>query len=154
MTEQTKQNRTPRNLETREAKVKAWQPPSLLPEPNEEPGYTFRWIRLSTLSKMDAKNMSSRFREGFEPVRAEDHPEMSLYAVADPRHKYVGCIENGGLLLCKIPNEFVQQRREYYAKQGSLEAQAVDNHLMRENDPRMPLLKPERRTEVTFGSGS
>jgi len=145
--------RTPRTLTTRAAKQRVWQPPSTLPEPTPEEGYTFRWVRVATLGKTDAKNISDRFREGFEPVRAEDHPELQAHAITDPKNRYVGGIEHGGLLLCKIPNEFVAQRNAYYNNQTQRELEGADNSLMRENDPRMPLLRPERSTEVSFGSG-
>ena len=62
-------------------------------------------------------------------------------------------IEIGGLLLCKTPVEFVKQRRDYYAKQTSAQTEAVDNNLMRQNDPRMPLFK-ERKSSTSFGNGT
>jgi hypothetical protein len=103
------------------------------------------------LGNADASNISSKFREGYEPVRAEDHPELQLSAVTTGQFK--GCIENGGLVLCKFPAEFAKQRDEYYQTATSRAAEAVDNNLMRENDPRMPLLRPERKSRVSFGSG-
>jgi hypothetical protein len=59
----------------------------------------------------------------------------------------------GGLMLCKTPTEMVAERNEYYNAQANANMQAVDNNLMRENDPRMPLYR-EHKTRVTFGSGS
>ena len=55
-------------------------------------------------------------------------------------------------MLCKTPIEFVEQRNGYYQKQAEGQIEAVDNNLMRQNDPRMPLFN-ERKTEVTFGKG-
>ena len=57
---------------------RSWAPPQLLPDPHVEPGYVFRWIRTSTLGNADPMNMSSKMREGWEPVKASDHPEIQL----------------------------------------------------------------------------
>ena len=148
------QNRQPRDLESR-AKVerpKQWMPPELLPSPNPEPGYEFRWIRVSTLGTADPMNISSKLREGWEPVKASEHPEIQLMNIGE-KSRFPDSIEIGGLILCKTPSEFVDQRNGYYQKQTDSQMQSVDNNFMRENDPRMPLFK-ERRSEVKFGRGS
>ena len=148
------QNRQPRDLESR-AKVerpKQWAPPELLPSPNPEPGYEFRWIRVSTLGTADPMNISSKLREGWEPVQASEHPEIQLMNIGE-KSRFPDSIEIGGLILCKTPKEFVDQRNGYYQKQTDSQMQSVDNNFMRENDPRMPLFK-ERRSEVKFGRGS
>ena len=147
------QNRQPRDLDSR-AKVerpKQWAPPELLPSPNPEPGYEFRWIRVSTLGTADPMNISSKLREGWEPVKASEHPEIQLMNIGD-KARFPDSIEIGGLILCKTPKEFVDQRNGYYQKQTDSQMQSVDNNFMRENDPRMPLFK-ERRSEVKFGRG-
>jgi hypothetical protein len=147
------QNRQPRDLESR-AKVerpKQWMPPELLPSPNPEPGYEFRWIRVSTLGNADPMNISSKLREGWEPVKASEHPEIQLMNIGE-KSRFPDSIEIGGLILCKTPSELVDQRNGYYQKQTDSQMQSVDNNFMRENDPRMPLFK-ERRTEVKFGRG-
>ena len=59
----------------------------------------------------------------------------------------------GGLMLCKAPKELVEERNDYYSGQTKAQIESVDNNLMRENDPRMPLFH-ERKTKVTFGSGT
>lgn len=146
--------RTPRELETRSKKErpKKWMPPTLLPDPNPEPGYVFRWIRISTLGKDDPMNVSTKLREGWEPVKASEHPEIQLMGTSS-NSRYPDSIEIGGLLLCKTPAEFAEQRDAFYQKQADQQMQSVDNNFMRENDPRMPLFR-ERRSEVTFGRGS
>lgn len=148
------ENRLTRELETRTKfeRPKNWMPPSLLPEPNPEEGYAFRWIRLSTQGNDDPGNISSKLREGWEPVKASEHPEIQLMGTA-VKPRFPDSIEIGGLLLCKTPVEFVQQRDAYYRKQAEGMMQSVDNSLMRENDPRMPLFN-DRKTEVKFGRGS
>jgi hypothetical protein len=147
------ENRTPRDMETRDAasRPKSWAPPSLLPEINQEPGYSYRWVRISTLGTADVNNISSKFREGWEPVKASEHPEA--FSMSDPNSRFKDAIESGGLILCKTPVEFTQQRDAHYRKQTEDAVAAVDNNFMRENDPRMPLFK-EKRSTVTFGSGS
>ena len=153
MVDTNTQKRTPRALETREHDVRpqTWKPASTLPVPLEQDGYKFRWIRRSMLGQEDPTNVSKKRREGWEPVRAEDHPEMVLFL--DQSAKDSGLVEVGGLILCKMPAEMVQQRNQYYGNAAQQQADAVDNNFMRENDPRMPLFR-ERNSKVTFGSGS
>ena len=148
-----KSARPTRTLETREAmeRPKQWMPPQLLPDPTPEEGYAYRWIRISSLGKEDATNISGKLREGWEPVRASDHPEIRLFGATNG--KFPDSVEVGGLLLCKTPVEFTQQRDAYYRQQSEAQMAAVDNTYMRENDPRMPMFK-ERRSEVTFGKGT
>jgi hypothetical protein len=146
-------DRTPRDLETRERDMRPipWKPPSILPDPKPEPGYVYRWIRTSMMNSADNTNVSKQFREGYVPVRAEDHPELMLSPIADGPFK--GNIEVGGLLLCKIPEEVVKQRATYYTNLAQQQMESVDNNLMRESDPRMPVLRPERSSRTTFGRG-
>lgn len=144
--------RPSRDLNTRETaeRPKHWMPPQLLPDPTPEEGYAYRWIRISTLNKADATNISSKLREGWEPVKASDHPEIRLFGSASGQ--FPDSVEVGGLLLCKTPVEFTEQRNAYYSKQAEAQMQSVDNTFMRENDPRMPMFK-ERSSKVTFGKG-
>lgn len=145
--------RLSRDLETRATmeRPKKWMPPQLLPDPIPEPGYAFRWIRLSTLGTADAMNISSKLREGWEPVKASEHPEIQLLSGQSTR--FPDSIEIGGLLLCKTPVEFTEDRDGYYRQQSEAQMASVDNNFMRENDPRMPLFR-ERSSKVTFGKGS
>lgn len=145
-------NRLDRELEKRERtpRKQAWRRPETLPSPNPEAGYTFHWVRVSTRGQADAINVSSKLREGWEPVRAVDHPEIFLSSIENERFK--DNIVIGGLLLCKAPVELVAERNAYYANQTKSQMIAVDQNLMRENDPRMPLFN-ERKTTVTFGKG-
>ena len=147
------ENRKPREVETRQQSVRpeAWKPPELLPEPDKQAGFAYRWIRVSTLNNADPRNLSAKLREGWEPVRAEEQPKFQL--LIDPNSRFKDNIEIGGLLLCKTPDEFVRQRNEYYKIQGDQQMDAVDNTLMRQNDPRMPLFN-ERKTTSSFGTGS
>ena len=148
-----KSNRAPRELDTREKaeRPKHWMPPQLLPDPTPEAGYAYRWIRIASLGKDDATNISGKLREGWEPVRASDHPEIRLFGSSNP--KFPDCVEVGGLLLCKTPVEFTEQRNDYYRQQAEAQMNSVDNTYMRENDPRMPMFK-ERKSTVTFGKGT
>jgi len=147
------ENRINRELETREktARKRHWTRPELLPNPTPEEGYTHHWVRVSTLGMADATNVSSKLREGWEPVKAADHPEITMVTVENER--FADNVVIGGLMLCKAPKELVQERNEYFDQQTKAQMQSVDNNFMRENDPRMPLFN-ERKTKVTFGSGS
>ena len=145
--------RTPRETDSREAgeRKKSWEPPQVLPDPAPQDGWVFRWIRTSIMGNQDNVNASKRFREGWEPVRAEDHPEMMM--ASDRGSDYVGNIEVGGLLLCKTSKENFQARSEYFANLARQQHESVNRNFMREDDPRMPKLN-ESSTRVTFGGGA
>ncbi len=147
------ESRQKRDNSTRETAVrkKAWTPPETLPSPNAEEGYKFRWIRVSTLGQVDATNVSSKLREGWEPVRAIDHPEITLVSIEQESFK--DNIVIGGLMLVKAPVEIMDERNAYYRKQADQQMSSVDNNLMRESDARMPIFN-ERKTKVTFGTGN
>ena len=145
--------RTPRDLVSREKSARAvYVPPSALPDPTPEPGYVYRWIATHIMGQSDANNVSRKMREGWVPVKAEDHPELLLQGSPN-----TGNVEIGGLMLCKMPVEMARARDEYYNKQAQAQMDSVDNHFMRNNDPRMPLFT-ERKSSVSrgggFGSGS
>ena len=136
-----------RDLQTRENAARAvYTPPSTLPTPSPQPGWSFRWIATSILGESNASNVSKKSREGWEPVRAEDHPELKLAADKN------GNVELGGLMLCKMPSEMVDARNEYYRNQAQAQIDSVDNHFLRNNDPRMPLFS-DKKSNTTRGGG-
>jgi len=145
-------NRTKRDVETRatQERPKQWKAPEILPVINEEEGYSYRFIRTSTMGVPDAKNVSAKFREGWEPVKASDHPEA--FAMTDQNSQFEDSIEIGGLLLCKTDEELTKQRDEYYSQKTGQVMESVDNNFMRDQDPRMPMFN-DRKSKTTFGKG-
>jgi len=128
-----------------------WKPAEALPMPKAPPGLHYRYIRKSIGAYQDVNNFGRAMREGWVPVPLSDHPEME--ASVDPSAKNGGNIEIGALVLCKIPKETVVARNNYYSEFTNRQMEAVDNNLMRENDPRMPLFS-DRETKVSsFGRG-
>lgn len=148
--ETTKRLSRDANSRDENTRQKQWKPASLLPDPARQEGWEYKWIRKSMMGVSDPTNMSKSLREGWEPCRMEDHPELMLAVDGDAKNS--GLVEIGGLILCKIPEEMFRQRQEYYSAQAQDQMQSVDAQVDRENDPRMPLFK-ERQTKVTFGSG-
>lgn len=146
-------DKTSRATETRAAtqRRKPWAPPSSLDAPPPPEGYAHRWIRMEANGVDDRKNLSARLREGFELVRAEEYPDFELPSIQDG--KLAGVISVGGLVLARIPLETQAERRSYYDRQTRDQLAAVDNDMMREQHSSMPILKPDRRSDVTFGSG-
>jgi hypothetical protein len=146
------ENKVSRDAQTRSVteRPKQWAPAELLPEPDKQPGFAYRWIRTSTLNNADPRNLSAKLREGWEPVKIEEQPQFQL--LIDPTSRFKDNIEIGGLLLCKTPIEFVEQRNSHYARQAEGQIEAVDNNLMRQSDPRMPLFN-ERKSTTSFGKG-
>lgn len=146
-------NRLKREVESRtmQERPKQWMPAELLPEPDKEPGFAYRWVRVATLNVSDPRNLSGKLREGWEPVTIEEQPTMKL--LVDPNSRFAGSIEIGGLLLCKTPTEFVQQRNASVQKVTDAQTRAVDNNLMRQSDPRMPIFN-EKKSSTSFGKGT
>jgi hypothetical protein len=147
------ETRVPREVANRQQSMRPqqWKPAELLPEPDKQAGFAYRWIRTSTLNQADPRNLSAKLREGWEPVKIEEQPAFQL--LVDEGSRFKDCIEVGGLLLCKTPLEFVEQRNSHYLKQSEDQIKSVDNNLMRQNDPRMPLFK-ESKSSISRGSGS
>jgi len=144
-------DRISRTTKTREKQTrrKPWTPPSTLDAPPPPEGYTHRWIRESIMGFDDKKNLSARLREGFELVRADEYPDFEAPTVQDGKHS--GVIGVGGLILARFPLESKAERQAHFKGLTRDQQQAVDNDMMREQHPSMPILKPERQSRVTFG---
>jgi len=145
--------RTPRTIDTRVTaeRPKQWQQPELLPEPDKQEGYAYRWIRVSTLNSADPRNLSAKLREGWEAVKSEEQPQLAM--LADPQSRFKDNIEVGGLLLCKTPKEFVEQRNAHFDTLSKSQTESVDNNIMRQSDARMPMFS-ERKSTTSFGKGN
>ena len=144
-------NKTSRANQTRSKseRPKVWVPPSSLDAPPAPDGFRYRWIRAEVQGYQDTTNVSSRLREGYELVRAEEVENIGDYPVIEDG-KYKGIVGVGGLLLAKVPVEIAKQRQEYMASRHKERSEAVENDLMREQDSRMPI-NVERQSRVTFG---
>ena len=148
----TDENREPREAQTREKKAarKPWAPPSALDAPNPPEGYVHRWVRLEIRGQDDRKNVMARLREGWEPVRADEYPDFESPIVEEG--KFEGVIGVGGLILCRIPIETVQERDQFFASKTQNQKDAVDNDMMRDGShPSMSISRPERQSRVTIG---
>ena len=147
------ENRTPRDNVSRDKQARAvYVPPTALPDPTPEPGWAYRWIATHVLGQEERTNVNRKLREGWEPVKAEDHPELMMVGNAK-----TGNVEIGGLMLCKMTLEKARARDEYYNQQAQNQMDSVDNHFMRNNDSRMPLFADRKSTTsrgAGFGSGS
>jgi len=148
--ENNNEKRTSRASQTREktAQKKVWSPPSSLDAPPAPTGFQHRWIRAETLGFHDTKNVAGRIRSGYELVRSDEYPDSDYPQVEDG--KYKGVIGVGGLVLARVPEEIAKQRTDYYTKQAADNVEAVDNDLMKEQHPSMPI-NIDRQTRVTFG---
>ena len=145
-------------------RVTEWKPPSTLeaPEPPAEEltkyiwapeppvGYKHRWIRESVMEYDDRNNIHKKRREGYELVKAEEYPDFDAPVIDEGKNS--GVIGVGGLVLARIPEEIAEQRNKHYSNVAKNQMEAVDRDWMRENNPNMPKLAPQRSTSVTFGS--
>jgi|TARA_R110002111_G_scaffold30015_1_gene62310 hypothetical protein len=149
MTKET-EKRTSRASQTRvkEDRKKVWSPPSSLDAPPAPSGFKHRWLRAESMGFDDSSNMSAKLRSGYELVRADQYPDTDYPSVQTG--KYQGVIGVGGLLLARIPEEIVESRKDYFAKQVEDKNNAIDNDLMKEQHPSMPI-NNDRQTRVTFG---
>lgn len=141
-------NRTSRDLVSREKTARyVYVEPTALPDPTPEPGWKFRWVATEIYGQSYGPNVSMRMREGWVPVRAEDHPELMLEGNAQ------GNVQIGGLMLCKMPEERAEARNEHYRVKAEQQVNSVDNTLLRQSDSRMPLFS-ERKSSTSFGKGN
>ena len=145
--------RVPRDLETRDKQVanKNWAPADRLPDPHQVEGYGHRWVRVSTMGTADPTNLSKSLREGWEPCKLSEYPELQLSVDKDSKNSEQILI--GGLLLCRMPTEMIRQRDAYYGNANQAQVQSVDSSFMKENDPRMPLFS-EKKSQTSFGRGA
>ena len=132
----------------KEARKKVWTPPSSLDAPPAPNGFRHRWVRIESMGFQDTKNVSGRLRSGYEMVRADEYPDSDYPVIGEG--KYAGVIGVGGLVLTRVPEEIAESRAQYYAERGIEQDKAVDNDLMKEQHPSMPI-NVDRQTRVTFG---
>lgn len=147
-----KLNRSPRSSETREATArrKPWAPPSRLDAPPAPAGYKHRWIRREAGGTDDRMNVSSKMREGYELVRADEYPEFLGQSLDDGKH--AGVIAVGDVVLARIPEETADERREYYKSRTHDQIKAADNDLLKSNaHSTMRISAPERQSKVSIG---
>ena len=146
-------DRETRTTETRTTKErrKPWRPPSSLDAPPPPEGYVHRWIRESVMGFDDKKNLSARLREGFELVRADEYPDFEAPSIQDGKH--AGIIGVGGLVLARFPVDSLNERNQHFQKVAADQMEAVDNDLMREEHPSMPITQ-DRQSRVTFGGAA
>ena len=149
MEKENKKTSRANQTRSKSERPKVWVPPSSLDAPPAPDGFRYRWISAEVVGYQDTKNVTSRLREGYELVRAEEVENASDYPVLD-EGKYKGVIGVGGLLLAKVPVEIAQQRQNYMADRHKDRSEAVANDLMKEQDSRMPI-NVERQSRVTFG---
>ena len=152
------QVRTPRESENREVTqhTESWENPSNLPSPDPQPGWVFRYIRTSILGNTDNPNVSKKFREGWIPCRAEDHPELHIHMM-DYKSEWAekGHIEIGGQLLCKMPKEKADARDQHFQRMARTQMDSVDNVYFKDQDSRMATKQVfERKSKTTFGRDS
>ena len=150
MSNENENNRTSRASQTREkeARKKVWTPPSSLDAPPAPNGFRHRWVRIESMGFQDTKNVAGRLRSGYELVRSDEYPDSDYPVIGEG--KYAGVIGVGGLVLTRVPEEIAQSRAQYYSNQGKEQDQAVENDLMKEQHPSMPI-NVDRQTRVTFG---
>ena len=143
-------DRKPRASETRdtETRRKPWAPPSHLSAPPAPDGFVHRWIRVAMRGEEDKMNVNAKLREGWEPVRKDEYPDYEAPTIDDGR--YEGIIGQGGLMLCRIPEETVAERTAYYGGRTREQMTAVDQDLMKEQHPSMSI-QNNRQSRVTFG---
>lgn len=153
--EQLTINRKSRDSETRVEMQRpmVWRAPETLPSPEPRPGWTHRWVRTSTMGVADPGNISSKLREGYEPCKGDDYPELMMHAATEGRFK--GAIEVGGLLLCRIPSEILASRMQQHDQKNKMQMESVDNTFLRDRDSRSNMaMIVDKKSKVTFGSGT
>ena len=151
--EKTKKTKTSRASQTRAKteKPKVWTPPSSLDAPPAPDGFRHRWLRAESMGYDDTKNISGKVRSGWELVRADEYPDSEYPVISSG--KYAGVIGVGGLVLARISEELAKSREEYFAKKTADRNEAIENDVLKEQHPSMPI-NQERQTRVTFGGSN
>ena len=145
--------KTSRVSQTRakQEKPKVWTPPSSLDAPPAPDGYRHRWLRAESMGFDDTKNITGKIRSGWELVRADEYPDSDYPVVTDG--KYAGVIGVGGLVLARITEELAKSREEYFRQKTMDRNEALENDVLKEQHPSMPI-NQERQTRVTFGGSN
>jgi len=138
--------------EKKPLRAKPWVAASSLDAPPAPEGFIHRWIRISTAGQDDTRNVMKKQREGWEFVRAEeiknqlgdcDYPTLQ-------KGEYAGLIGHHDTVLARIPIEVAEARKEYFAQMTVDRMTAIDNDVMKEQRPEMPI-NISRQSRVTFG---
>tara|TARA_R110002126_G_scaffold29158_11_gene96681 strand:- start:577 stop:1047 length:471 start_codon:yes stop_codon:yes gene_type:complete len=129
-------------------KPKVWTPPSSLDAPPAPEGFRHRWLRAESMGEDDARNISGKIRSGWEFVRADEYPDTDFPVIESG--KYAGLIGVGGLVLARISEELAQSRESYFSNKTKEREEAVQNDVLKEQHPSMPI-NQDRQTRVTFG---
>ena len=145
--------KTSRVSQTRakQEKPKVWTPPSSLDAPPAPDGYRHRWLRAESMGFDDTKNISGKVRSGWELVRADEYPDTDYPVVTSG--KYAGVIGVGGLVLARITEELAKSREEYFRQKTMDRNEALENDVLKEQHPSMPI-NQDRQTRVTFGGSN
>jgi len=152
----TQTDRDPRGSSTREESVRItrdWAPPSLLPDAMPEAGYVLHWKVRAIRGVEDPTLFNKALREGWEPVKLSDHPELKLTIHPLANGQSNDWAEIGGLVLCRMPAEMARQRNAHYAALGKAAATAEANKLANVSDPRMPMYRPKMQSHVDVRFG-
>lgn len=133
------------------ARKRQYKPPQALDTPAPPPGQEYRWVRVHIHNEDDMKNVALARQEGWEFVRADD-PHLRDSGLTLPNHegRFEGIIGVGDLALAVNSTEMVEAKKEYEADLTRRQLQAVDNDLLKEQHPTMPVIR-ERSTEVSGG---
>jgi hypothetical protein len=152
------QERTPRETKSREATQhpQSWENSANLPTPDPQTGWVFRYIRTALLGQSDNPNVSRRFREGWQPCKLEDHPELQIHMM-DHGSEWAtkGNVEIGGQLLCKMPADKAAAREKHFNELAKSQVESVDNVYYKDQDNRMATKQVfERKSKTSFGRDS
>jgi hypothetical protein len=148
MEKKTKKTSRVSQTRVKQERPKVWTPPSSLDAPPAPDGYRHRWIRAESMGQDDTKNMSGKIRSGWDLVRGDEYPDYDYPTVNDG--KYAGVIGVGGLVLARIPEELAKQREAYFNQMTQDRNEALENDVLKEQHPSMPI-NQDRQTRVTFG---
>lgn len=106
-------------------------------------GMVYSWVGEYLLGEPTDNNVEKRLRDGWEPVKADAHPEMVAPVLPGRERTDHGVIRRGGLILCQM------HKREYDAIQAdkSAENTAMMNSTawtrgeLQDDDKRMPMVE-------------
>jgi hypothetical protein len=143
-------SRTLRSAEERQSEQREmeWAPARLLPDPNPVNGIDFRYVRVSSGGTVDNMNHSQALRDGWEPVKAEECPELGM--IISDVGSASGNIVLGGMMLCKRPSHIGDKIKEKAAHESRVQVDSIDRGYLSDQNSAMKKFS-DKQTRVQFG---
>lgn len=122
-------------------------------EKNLDPRFQYAWIAEKVLNVEDKSNIEITIGRGWEPVPAEEHPEMSLKPMLQkmyPGREHDDLIRRGGQVFMRIDKRIYQDKLDMEAQRNVEQVNQVDPNIAAGTGlPGMPFFNHHYPTTVS-----